>query len=44
VKYDAAGRPVYASDPSLGNRRERRRIANDIMDRAQRGPIAATGT
>jgi hypothetical protein len=43
VKYEN-GKPVYASDPSLGNRSERRRLANAVMNRDQREPIAASGT
>jgi len=31
VKHDAAGQPVRASDPSLGNRAARRRLARDAQ-------------
>lgn len=44
VKYDEHGNAVYASDQRLGNRRERRRLAAEILNREQREPIAASGT
>jgi hypothetical protein len=36
VKYDGAGRPVYADDPRLGNRAERRAAARGARKACRR--------
>jgi hypothetical protein len=48
VKYDEHGRPIFASDVRLGNRRQRRHLMNLLRhqanDLAQRAATADAGT